>query len=93
MEEIFSTILGEYDRQSDLYKDFAGRCESLVKELLAVEGRRVHSVTSRLKRRDKLEEKLQREGKNYKSLSEVTDTAGVRIITHFETTWTASELS
>jgi ppGpp synthetase/RelA/SpoT-type nucleotidyltranferase len=84
MDENISNILGEYDRESDLYKYRAARCEALVKELLGVEGQRVHSVTSRLKRRDKLEEKLEREGKNYKRLSEVTDTAGVRIITHFE---------
>lgn len=84
MDENISNILGEYDRQSDLYKDFAVRCESLVKELLGAEGQRVHSVAARLKRRDKREWKLQREGKSYKTLSEVTDVAGVRIITHFE---------
>jgi ppGpp synthetase/RelA/SpoT-type nucleotidyltranferase len=41
-------------------------------------------VTSRLKDRDQLEDKLRREGKHYKQLSDVTDIAGVRIITHFE---------
>jgi ppGpp synthetase/RelA/SpoT-type nucleotidyltranferase len=79
-----SNILAEYDRQKSQYEDFAQRCESLLRELLNVEGYRVHSVTSRLKKRAKLEEKLNREGKHYECLSEVTDTAGVRVITHFE---------
>jgi len=78
------SILAEYDRQKDQYEGFAQRCESLLKELLEAEGYRVHSVTSRLKERDKLEEKLNREGKHYERLCEVTDTAGVRVITHFE---------
>jgi len=83
-DESISTILAEYDRQKDRYLEFAGRCESLVKELVKVEGHRVHSVTSRLKERHKLEEKLRREGKDYKHLGEITDIAGVRVITHFE---------
>lgn len=83
-DESISTILAEYDRQKDRYLEFAGSCEFLVKELVKVEGLRVHSVTSRLKERDKLEEKLHREGKDYRHLADITDIAGVRVITHYE---------
>jgi GTP pyrophosphokinase len=79
-----SSILAEYDDQKNQYRDFAERCRSLLQELLDAEGYRVHSVTWRLKGRDKLEDKLNREGKHYENLCEVTDIAGVRIITHFE---------
>src|SRR5271169_3466910 len=77
-------ILSEYDGSYRLYEDFVERCEVLARELLAVNGYRVHSVTSRVKERDRLEEKIGREGKVYGKLSDVTDVAGVRIITHFE---------
>ncbi|HYA63019.1 MAG TPA: hypothetical protein VED66_07430 [Candidatus Sulfotelmatobacter sp.] len=77
-------ILAEYDSQHKVYGDFAQECESLIKRLLAAKQHRVHSVTSRLKQRDKLKEKLLREGKEYRDLAEITDIAGVRVITHFE---------
>jgi putative GTP pyrophosphokinase len=56
----------------------------LIRRLLAVSGYRVHSVTSRLKDRSKVGEKLRREGKEYQRLSNMTDIAGVRVITHFD---------
>jgi len=83
-EDAISNILAQYDAQKQQYQDFTRRCEALLTELLTEEGYRVHSVTSRSKRRDRLEEKLNRDGKAYKDLSEVTDCAGVRVITHFE---------
>ena len=58
--------------------------ESLVRRLLSVKEYHVHSVTSRLKERCKVEEKLKRGGKEYQRLSDITDVAGVRIITHFD---------
>jgi putative GTP pyrophosphokinase len=79
-----ASILNQYDKEKDIYADFSNKCESLVKELLSVNRYRVHSVNSRLKARDKLESKLLREDKQYQKLAEVTDIAGVRIITHFE---------
>jgi ppGpp synthetase/RelA/SpoT-type nucleotidyltranferase len=77
-------IMASYDSQSKLYGDFVRECASLITRLLAVKRHRVHSVTFRLKEPEKLKEKLHREGKTYRVLSEVTDIAGVRIITHFE---------
>lgn len=79
-----ATILAEYDATQAVYGDFARECDSLIKRLLAVKGYRVHSVTSRLKERSKVEEKLKREGKEYQKLSDMTDVAGVRVITHFD---------
>jgi putative GTP pyrophosphokinase len=79
-----ATILAEYDATQAVYDDFARECDSLIKRLLAVKGYRVHSVTSRLKERSKVEEKLKREGKEYQKLSDMTDVAGVRVITHFD---------
>lgn len=83
-DDTFKRILAEYDEKKTVYDDFSKRCEILLKELLEVEGYRVHSVTSRFKDRDKLREKIEREGKSYTCLSDITDVAGARIITHFE---------
>ncbi|HEV7673377.1 MAG TPA: RelA/SpoT domain-containing protein [Candidatus Angelobacter sp.] len=77
-------ILKEYDAGISLFGDFKASCQRLVAELLRLEGVTVHSVHARVKERPKLQEKLGREGKNYRSLKDVTDIIGVRVITHFE---------
>jgi putative GTP pyrophosphokinase len=82
--DTLSAIVAQYDAQKELYADFAREGESLIKRLLAVSKYRVHSVTSRLKERGNVEEKLKREEKEYRQLSDMTDIAGVRVITYFD---------
>src|SRR5438270_4640231 len=77
-------ILKEYDASLALFSDFTANCQRLVAELLRLEGINVHSVHARIKERPRLHEKLEREGKSYRSLKDVTDIIGVRVITHFE---------
>jgi ppGpp synthetase/RelA/SpoT-type nucleotidyltranferase len=62
-----------------LASSYAYHCKILVdKHILH------HSITSRAKTPEKLKEKFSREGKDYKDpLKEITDLAGVRIITYF----------
>jgi GTP pyrophosphokinase len=79
-----AAILAEYDAHHDLYDGFRNACDTLLNQLLKAEQFSVHSVTSRLKSRTSLQRKLERAGKEYRSLSEVTDVAGIRVITHFE---------
>lgn len=83
-EDPTENILAEFDLQRGLYCDFTKRCESLLRELLDAAGYRVHSVTSRVKERDHLLEKITREGKEYERLSDVKDVSGVRVITYFD---------
>lgn len=83
-ESTVQQILKEYDAGFSLFGDFRASCERLVAELLRLEGVTVHSVHARVKERPRLQEKLGREGKNYRSLKDVTDIIGVRVITHFE---------
>src|SRR5579864_7741056 len=77
-------ILSDYDSNRELFEEFRATCERLVKELLQLSEFRVHSVTSRVKERSHVREKLQRSGKSYASLSDITDVVGVRVITQFE---------
>jgi len=78
------TLLTEYDTHMASYEEFRRICETLLAQLLRRESFSVHSVTSRLKTRKSLSAKLEREGKNYSSLRDVTDVVGLRVITHFE---------
>lgn len=77
-------ILREFDQKIPLLEGFAEASERLTKQILSSERLRVHSVTSRVKQRHKLEEKIRRDDKTYYSLQAITDVVGVRIITHFE---------
>lgn len=77
-------ILREYDTRVLLFRDFQRNCERLIAELLRLEAIEVHSVTSRVKERSTLAEKLGREGKQYARLEEITDVVGIRVITHYE---------
>ncbi|MBZ5525261.1 MAG: RelA/SpoT domain-containing protein, partial [Acidobacteriia bacterium] len=81
---IISRILNEFDVKKDLLDRFRVACERLVEQILESEDIKVHKVTSRVKDRDRLEEKLKRADKEYQSLDAITDTLGIRIITHFE---------
>lgn len=77
-------ILTEYDANLGLYDNYRVSCEALVRQLLRMENLRVHSVSSRIKGRMNLAEKLSRFGKEYGALKDVTDVIGIRVITHFE---------
>src|SRR5437016_1217815 len=76
-------LLAEYDAQRELYAAFASKLQHLMRDLLAERGIEVHSVTSRVKARDRFRQKILRPGTNYKSLADVTDFAGVRVTTYF----------
>jgi putative GTP pyrophosphokinase len=82
--DLNGSILANYEQQATDYDQFRCTCEALLAQLLRMEGFRVHSVTSRLKNRKSLAAKLEREGKKYSKLSQVTDVVGLRVITHFE---------
>lgn len=76
-------ILKEYDEECPLYTKFTKVVENLISDLLTQNKLRVHSITSRIKDRKSLEDKLIKERAKYKSLTDVTDISGIRIITYF----------
>ncbi len=77
-------ILEEFDLKSRLYDDFRIKIESLIKELLIQKNLSFHQINSRLKSKERLEEKLLRKNSKYSKLADLTDITGLRIITHFE---------
>jgi ppGpp synthetase/RelA/SpoT-type nucleotidyltranferase len=78
-----ASIVEEYSKRQGLYRDFASCTRELVGQILSSHGIGVHSVTCRAKDADSLSGKLQKNGKGYKVLGDVTDLAGVRVITYF----------
>lgn len=76
-------LLREYDQQHDRLKAFERKLVALVEELVG--DHRIHSINSRLKRRDSFERKLTaRADRRYTRLDEVTDLVGIRIITFYD---------
>ena len=78
-DEIVQQILSEYDAKHSLYTAFTSKQQHLISELLQERSFSPHSVTSRVKSRKSLEDKLRRTDANYAQLSNVTDVAGVRV--------------
>lgn len=76
-------ILWRYDEEAANYDGFRKKMEDVCKEIARDADVRALSVTSRLKERGSLSDKLQRTDKNYSNLEDVTDIAGVRITTYF----------
>ena len=73
-----------YQRKRDLYKDLTRRLQSLITDLLAGEGLEVIQIEARTKNVDSFIEKITRKGTKYKDLlAEITDLAGIRIITYY----------
>lgn len=77
-------ILNEFDKTEKLCSDFKNKVYGLICELLGTQNIKVHQITHRVKKRDKLEKKIKRKEVKYASLDEITDIVGLRIITYFE---------
>ncbi|MBF0296306.1 MAG: hypothetical protein HQL96_14045 [Magnetococcales bacterium] len=77
-------ILNQYDQQKKHYSDFLERTLTLIKEFIAPDGPKIHSIVGRIKEKESLAEKLDHPPEAYQTLADVPDIAGIRIITFFE---------
>ena len=75
-------IANEFLARQALYGELCESMKALVGKLIAGLPLTIQSLTSRVKDGDKLAEKLSRRGKHYSTLAEVTDLAGIRVITY-----------
>ena len=82
-DDTIEKILREYDEKHSLYSAFTLKQEHLLAELLQERSFSPHSVTSRVKSRESLKDKLKRPNVEYATLSDVTDVSAVRITTYF----------
>lgn len=76
-------LLERFDRESGIYRDLAATIASLLQRIIAPSRVQLHSITHRCKDRHSLGQKLSRPEKSYRTLSDVTDLAAIRITTYF----------
>ncbi len=72
-----------YKNNRERYKELANNVENIIKEMLIEKDIYYHSIASRAKQVDSFQRKAKRE-KYTEPLKEITDLAGIRIITLFE---------
>ena len=77
-----NSILAEYDRKKELYQGFAPLIKSLLSTLISREGIKIHAISSRVKTRQSLKNKIDSKPE-YSNLADITDILGIRVITHF----------
>lgn len=77
-------VLAEFDARRDSLKELCAKTKDLIEVSLRDANILFHSVQSRVKSIDKLRTKYLDRAKNYKSLDDITDLAGLRIITYYE---------
>jgi len=81
IDKIISKYVNELQQPYNL---FSAKIHELISTILKNNGIVVHSITSREKSPDSLKNKILREGKEYDDpLHDITDLAGVRIITYY----------
>ncbi|MBO4692183.1 MAG: hypothetical protein J5604_05345 [Bacteroidales bacterium] len=76
-------ILQEYKDNRPIIKEYEGKVLAILKQTLEEAGIHLASIESRIKTEDSLAGKLERKGNKYKSLADITDILGVRLITYY----------
>lgn len=75
-------IISVFERNKKTYDAYSKSLESLLVNILSSEGIKTHSITSRVKERKSLENKIETKD-NYSCIEDITDIVGLRIITHY----------
>lgn len=78
-----TTILEEYDRNKNIYERFANKVRQLLEDLIGCEKISYNAITCRVKDRDSLAKKVDIKNDKYSCLRDITDIAGIRIITYY----------
>lgn len=84
LEDLTTEILEEFDRSRENYLALTDKATMLIASLMNERGIKVHSITSRVKDRESLRTKIGQTESKYSQLADITDIAGIRIITYFE---------
>ena len=77
-------ILKEFDSLKNTLNDLKDKMAVLLSDLIKNESIQVHQINGRIKERCSLEGKIDRKQDKYKSLQEITDIVGIRVITYLE---------
>jgi len=80
----FEGVLAEFATREELLKTFCEKTKALIEASLQDKSIRYHSVQARVKTKEKLRQKFTDPDKDYNKLDDITDLAGLRIITYYE---------
>ncbi|MFZ3017428.1 MAG: hypothetical protein WA056_03080 [Gallionella sp.] len=78
-----SHLISEYNNAAEKYKEYVDHLVATLGTLLFAGEIKCHAIVGRLKTRESLRGKIINGRKEYASLEEITDIAGVRITTYF----------
>ncbi len=81
--EISEKIIEEYRERKGLYERLGEIVEKLLRDVADSTGVRVMAIEGRVKTEASLAEKLNRKGEKYRSLADITDVYGARVICFF----------
>lgn len=76
-------LVDDFASQRDTYESFALTVSNLISRLLGADGLEMHSVSHRCKTIASFKIKVEKKN-SYEALEQITDLAGVRLITHYE---------
>lgn len=77
------TILQEYEEKKETYERLAGSIMQIIESLLKKEKIKYATISTRIKDEGSLADKIDRKDGKYQQLSDITDIAGIRIITYY----------
>ncbi|MCY1691162.1 RelA/SpoT domain-containing protein [Exiguobacterium sp. SL14] len=78
-----NTMMLEYVNDKEEYDAYADKLKMLLSELLDAAGIKYHSIVARTKDSESLYQKVLRQPNKYRSLKDVHDLTGIRIVTYF----------
>lgn len=76
-------IIDQYQERHNIYQNFAAEVEHQLKRILSEENISYNAITYRLKDEESLRGKIDRKNDKYSCLEDLTDIAGVRVITYY----------
>lgn len=77
-------VCAEFEQRQDLLEEVCMKTKNLIEDCLKDAQLRYQSVQARVKKREKLRAKYLDPGKNYTKLDDITDQAGLRVITYYD---------
>lgn len=82
-EEKYKNMLEQYDENLGVYRSFVFEMEHQITTILQASQINYNAIVSRLKSRESIAEKIERKQGKYSQITDITDIAGVRIITYY----------
>ncbi len=78
------SILADFGAREKRLGDFCEKTTALIKVILEDAGIRYYSIQQRVKEKESLRQKYLDPTKDYRTLDDITDLAGLRVITYYD---------